>query len=417
MKYLNKLLFIFFLFPLISAAQSNYRPGYVVNIKGDTIRGFIDYQAWDANPTAISFKSAISDRDKKTYTLNDISLFNVTGLATYKKYTCNISTDQTNTDHLGEGRDTSFKTETVLLKVLQQGKNLTLYSYADDVKPRFYIGEAPDYTPTELAFRLYYDLAAEHGARIVNENTYQKQLFALANKYNVMDNKLTGLFQNTNYDSHDLLAIVSSINNISKAEFEKKYAEHTKIRWYLTAALDISTTSSSAGSPYLVGGGVASTSYQPAVALGIDLIPDPVGGRVEFKADLSVHPTQFNALYPLKVVPYGEVQASYDQFSVFFTLQALFNIYSQPDFSFYLGAGAAITYSSFSNVKNPFGAGNSYEFNAFDNAFVLKAGFRIHQNYEICFDYFLPSYTTTAGGYFGLSSSIKEVGISYFFGK
>ena len=59
MKHFNKLLLSLFLLPFFSVAQSNYKPGYVVTSKGDTIHGFIDLQAWDSNPTAISFKPAM----------------------------------------------------------------------------------------------------------------------------------------------------------------------------------------------------------------------------------------------------------------------------------------------------------------------------------------------------------------------
>src|ERR1700751_294703 len=99
MKLFPKLLSAFFLLPLFSVAQSNYKPGYVVTLAGDTVKGFIDYRAWDSNPTDIYFKSAITDRDQKTYRLSTISYFNIDRVVAYKKYTVNISTDATNIAH------------------------------------------------------------------------------------------------------------------------------------------------------------------------------------------------------------------------------------------------------------------------------------------------------------------------------
>src|SRR5471030_3192533 len=159
MKLLTRLLPVFFLLPLFSLAQSNYRAGYVVTTSGDTVRGFIDFRNWGANPDEISFKRSIADGTKKTYGLNDITFFSIDGFTAYKKYTCKISMDITDINHIIDGRDTSFKMATVFLKVLQGGKYLALYSYADDLKNRFFIGEAPDYTPTELTYRLYYNMA------------------------------------------------------------------------------------------------------------------------------------------------------------------------------------------------------------------------------------------------------------------
>ncbi|MDP9048926.1 MAG: hypothetical protein M3N14_12380, partial [Bacteroidota bacterium] len=118
MKYIYQFL-VFFLIPFLSIAQSNYKPGYVITSKGDTLRGFINYQNWDSNPTAIAFKSAQGDRNRQTFTVNDISLFTVTGFVTFKKFVGSVSLDETNTTHLVTGKDTSSKIEAVFLRILQ----------------------------------------------------------------------------------------------------------------------------------------------------------------------------------------------------------------------------------------------------------------------------------------------------------
>jgi len=427
MKHLNKLLLVFILLPFFSTAQSNYRPGYVVTLNGDTIRGFIDYQDWDSNPTAISFKAAATDKDKKSFTLNDISLFNIDGIAAYKKYSCSISTDATNPNSVIEGRDTSFRIGTVFLKILQTGKNLTLYSYADDLKTRFYIGEAPDYTPTELVYRLYLDREATNvPGNTVNENTYQKQLFALALKYNALDDKLTAILENpvSGYEKANLLKIVSAINHISKADFEKKYAENGKFSFYVSAALDISTTSSGSGSSYSTAGGGSSTSYAPGIGVGVNLVPDPASDKEEFRIELSVVPSSFNSLYTLKVSPYVAARASFDQLAISVAPQVLFNVYNKPNFKFYLGIGLNVSYSTFSNpyfesqasATNPYFPIEPYYFDKFNTSFLLKAGCKINKNMEVFFNYFTPA-SITGGAYFALSNSVMQVGGSYFFGK
>ena len=230
MKHLYRSL-IFFLVPLATFAQSNYRAGYVINMKGDTIRGFIDYQSWDSNPKVISFKSAISDSKPVKYSVEDISFFSIENFSSYQKCSCSITMDETNTTRLGTGRDTSYRTDIVFLKILQKGRNAALYEYADNLKKRFYIAEAPAYMPAELIYRTYYDYSAisdNHG-RNVNENTYLKQLFALANKYNVLDDRLSKTFETAGYNKDDLMEIVSKINNISKADYQNKHEAHTKL--------------------------------------------------------------------------------------------------------------------------------------------------------------------------------------------
>jgi hypothetical protein len=188
--------------------------------------------------------------------------------------------------------------------------------------------------------------------------------------------------------------------------------------------LTISNTTSTVGSSYTAGGGVPYTSYLPGAAIGIDLIPDPNGGRAEFRFDLSVNPGRFNAMYTLKVSPYGQAVASYNQLGVSFTPQALFNIYNSTDLKFYLGFGATLTYFNFSNAhfesQNPslsaYFPQEPYYFNKLDNAFLFKAGIRVHKNWEIYFNY-LTSTATTGGDYFSLDEQVSQVGFTYFFSK
>jgi hypothetical protein len=426
MKLLCKLLFIVILMPVISAAQSNYRTGYVVNAKGDTFKGFIDYQAWDSNPTSISFKSALADREKRTFSMGDMRFFSVEGIASYKKFVCMISMDVTDSRHVVEGRDTSFRIDTVFLKVLQKGKNLALYAYTDNLKTRFYIGEAPDYQPTELIYRLYLDRDATNIAgNTVNENTYQKQLFALANKYNALDDKMTSLLEDQFlvYREDDLLKIVSRINNISNAEFQTKYAGHSKLSFYGGAGLSVSNISSATGSSYTAGGGVGHTSYLPAFSVGVDLVPDPNGGRAEFRADLSVNPGKMDAKYVLTVTPHVPAEASFNQLMICFTPQAVYNLYNAPDFKFYVGVGYSLTYSSFSNAifqaqnKSDQNAGfpqENYIFQTANNAFLFKVGFRIHKSWEIYADYYTSQLQST-DAYFHFGTQNSVVGLNYFF--
>jgi len=117
-----------------------------------------------------------------------------------------------------EERDTSFKVDAVFLQLLQRGKYLGLYAYQDDIKIRYFISEAPDYTPTELVYRLYYDMEQVTllTGRTVNEDTYKKQLFALAAKYDKITDRLVADLNDAEYKDYHLVGIVSKINGITK---------------------------------------------------------------------------------------------------------------------------------------------------------------------------------------------------------
>jgi hypothetical protein len=217
MKFSLNLLLIIGLFPIYSIAQSHYKQGYLVKSNGDTIHGYIDYRAWDLNPTSIKFKLP-KEGKVETFNIYDLDSFGIDHITSYKKYTVMISMNDINPDHMTEFRDTSFRIATVFLKLLQKGENLILYSYSDGIKERFYLGETPKYEPVELIYRLYYDLNAvtlDHG-RTVNENTYMKQLYTMAMKYTNMSVSLQRDIEDADYQEYKLFKIVKKINNLSK---------------------------------------------------------------------------------------------------------------------------------------------------------------------------------------------------------
>ena len=218
MKNFIKIFLLITALPLLTVAQSNYKPGYVVKLNGDTLRGLIDYRGWDSNPDVIKFKQAQTSTVERL-TVNEINFFSLDKIGSYKKYTGTISMDNANPDNVQENRDTSFKIASVFLKVLQKGKNVALYSYSDNIKTRLFIGEQPDYQPAELVYRLYYDMEAvkifEHG-RTVNENTYMSQLYNLATKYNAVSTALQRDIEDSGYREYYVLQVVKKINKAGK---------------------------------------------------------------------------------------------------------------------------------------------------------------------------------------------------------
>jgi len=425
LKNLSGLFLSFVLLPLFSSAQTNYLPGYVVTLNGDTLKGFIDIQNWDFNPEKVSFKPTINAADSKSFSVNDINFFSVGKLVSYERYDGPVSLDVTNISHLATSRSTKFKTATVFLKILQKGKNVALFSFTDDIKTRFYIGEAPEYKPIELEFRIYDDPGAAAGthAGTVTENTYLKQLFAFANKYKALDDDLTWRFQTAGYAEPDLLLIVSRINGITKTEFERKYAGKSKLEFFAGAALNIANTSPSKYADYATSGGTGNSSFLPAVLVGANLQPNPNSAKLQLRAVLSLAPASFKSIYDLQDTRIN-VKASFDQFQVAVIPQVIYNFYTTENLKFYLGLGFALNYFTYSNVyfgnsnpaiSNAGFASNPYVFEKFDNCFQLNAGIHFHKNLEIFINY--SSNDATRGDYFDLTNKRTQFGLNYFFSK
>ncbi|HEX3386241.1 MAG TPA: hypothetical protein VHS53_13670, partial [Mucilaginibacter sp.] len=189
--YYPTLTLILFLLSFGASAQSNYKPGYVIDLKGDTIKGFIDYREWSICPDTIKFKKAATD-ESSLYGVNEIGYFNVDGVDEYRKFTVTISNSEIDPNKLEYLKDTTLRTATVFLRVLQQGGKVTLYSYTDKLKTRYYIGEGSNVTPKELIYQTYldphYDDPSNSGgrtSRTITENTFRRQLNAVALKYNM----------------------------------------------------------------------------------------------------------------------------------------------------------------------------------------------------------------------------------------
>src|SRR5579872_1673692 len=219
MRISLKIVLAVIVLPAFAWAQSNYKPGYVVTVKGDTLRGFINYRGWDLTPRVISFKNSLKENAVK-FSARDIVYFSVGKVARYQRYIGLISMDNVSEDHMIEFRDTSYRVDTVFLEVLQKGKNIALYSYSDAIKSRFFVGENPDYAPVELVYRLYYDM--DHAdfetqkGRTVNENTYMKQLFAFAVKYHADSPALMRELNYYGYKDYYLVQVVKMINEGTK---------------------------------------------------------------------------------------------------------------------------------------------------------------------------------------------------------
>lgn len=109
MKHFVKLIFLIFLFPLNSRAQSFY-PGYAVENTGDTLKGYLKFKRWENNPEGTQFKP---DARAKTINLTKSNTryfgIDVGSMVEFQRYTGPLSTDVINISELGTFRDTSYK--------------------------------------------------------------------------------------------------------------------------------------------------------------------------------------------------------------------------------------------------------------------------------------------------------------------
>jgi len=162
-KFLINALFIATLFVPAAHAQSNFLSGYVINLKGDTVFGKIDYQNWDRNPSQINFHPDNSS-ENSTYFPNDIMEFKVMD-EKYVSATVQVETSSRDIDRLSIGGVFQFKVQNVFLHTLFQGTK-NLYAFQDkSSNDHFYYKE--DTTYHLLLYKKYIDKSVEY-------NTFQE---------------------------------------------------------------------------------------------------------------------------------------------------------------------------------------------------------------------------------------------------
>jgi hypothetical protein len=417
MKYLKTLL-IFTAFPALLFAQSNYKPGYVINLRGDTLKGFIDFREWDLNPEFINFKHTISDAQSSKFGPADVSYAEVTGLAAFRTYTGSITNDSTNPDNRAGDEtapDTSMRMASIFLKVLEAGSKVTLYSFKDEYKTRYFIAETPDSKPIELIYR---------ASKLSEQNTYRKQLSAVALKFNELDDPTITQIARAEYSDDDLVKIANKVNHISTEAYKKKYYTGKSYNFFIGAGVNINNISPATDGVYYGAGGRAVTSYRPAVFFGANFFANPATRKLQFRIELSAAQSQYKSLYTSNYYPYVPTEASYDELALSATPMIIFNFYNTDNLKFFAGAGLSVTYYKFSNSylgtqkhdnsESDIAANDPYYFNTFDDTFVVRAGVQIGKRF-IIFGDLQSGVASTKGGYFELTSTCKHIGLNYLF--
>jgi len=192
-----------------------------------------------------------------------------------------------------------------------------------------------------------------------------------------------------------------------------------KIFFYGAAALNITTNTPGSTAPYAQNGGKAYTSYMPAFSFGFSAPTDPNSGKVCFRGELSVSFSKYNSQYKNQAYPYVNTRASFNEMSIGFTPQIIYNFYNAQNFKVYAGAGLNISKPSYSKVyygpQDPgayFPLNNTYDFVDFDTRVLLKGGIQVHKHFEVFFNY-LTNAETTNRGYFQLNKNTEQVGVNY----
>jgi hypothetical protein len=120
-----------------SFSQENYIPGYVIDHKGDTVSGLIDYRDWAKNPKEIIFKVDM-DSEAVTYSPLDIQEFRVEN-STYIGAVVELEASPLKTAELSTISKLDIRTDTFFLRTLINGPKSLYHLTPKGGRDQFYI--------------------------------------------------------------------------------------------------------------------------------------------------------------------------------------------------------------------------------------------------------------------------------------
>jgi hypothetical protein len=134
-RFLSVCTFLFLL--IYGYSQQNYLPGTIVRLKGDTLRGFINYQNSEKNPLNIYFKTDLN-HEPDIYSPQEVQSFRVAD-EMYISATVSLYEGFYRTQELGNSPEVLLGTGTVFLQALVRGNKSLYYLKDNEGREQFYV--------------------------------------------------------------------------------------------------------------------------------------------------------------------------------------------------------------------------------------------------------------------------------------
>lgn len=167
-----KFLVIAFLLANSIYSQSNFYKGFFISNDGIKTECFIKYTSPTSTPVVFEYKMNDGDPIQKM-NFNDFKIAEIPGITKFVKATVEMDRYTKNINFIDTNREISLKSETHLLRVLQEGV-YTLYIYEEKGLVRFFYS-GKNSVIKELLYKKYY---SDNTLTSLAENTtYKRQLW------------------------------------------------------------------------------------------------------------------------------------------------------------------------------------------------------------------------------------------------
>ncbi len=405
---------------ITSFSQKNLREGFVVLNNNDTLTGFIDYREWYRNPNSILFSQS-KESGRQWYSGKDIKCFAVNVGEMYERFYVRISMDRQSLNNIDE-KDTASKTDTVFLKVLQTGKNITLFSYSDDIKRRLYILPANETTPVELQNSEYIS-----NGNVINEMEYRSVLLDIARRFVPEYADIQALIDNQTFSEKNIMDIGYKINGINgEIAIQKEKNKLSRVAFFAGIGVNRGLITFTGDNRYA--GKTTGANYSPVVSGGADIFVNPAIGRLFLRSQLSFSSYKTEAY---TFTNYFEAKENYylkfKQKNIALHEQLNYNIYNGLHLKWFAGAGAGFNFSAYPQNEEKFIREGLSETTITTNdnylsvirKFWLNAAFRSGltlYNFDIAVEYYPKSSISQYANFSVLNSSF-QLKLNYLFGR
>jgi hypothetical protein len=215
MKKLILLLVLAFFPSINSYSQVVFENGYFIDPTNKKTDCLIENLDWKNTPLNFRYKLSGSE-DIITADLKAIKEFAITGESKYIRVPVKVDRSSKFIEEMSTEKNPIFKEETLLLKVLIEGK-ASLYIYDEGSLTRFFY-KINDGEIKQLVYKSY---LVNENSSVAKNNYFREQLFIDLK----CDNILQREYENLNYDRRSLLKLFVKYNKCSDTnftEFEKK---------------------------------------------------------------------------------------------------------------------------------------------------------------------------------------------------
>ena len=377
MKKTLLLLVVFLALSINSYSQFVFEKAYFVNNSNERVECLIKDLDWKNNPRKFEYKLS-ENTDIQTETILNVQEFGFSNGAKYVRVTAEIDHSTDEVKNLGPERNPIFKTETVFLKSIIEGK-ASLFYYRDDLLKRFFY-KKDDAAITQLVYKRY-----RKDGDIISRNTYFKQQLLNDLKCDAMNESE---FESLKYELNSLEKIITEYNQCQNSTSQKFKQEVKRDLFNLAIrpGIDFSSLKISSGVSEIKN---VSFDKQTNFRIGVEFEYIPFYHKNNWS--IIVEPTyqsySGNKTYEVKGVNQGTLNAVLEYRSIEVPMGIRYSTHLSKSSKVFLNAQYILDFNLEASL-NYYRADGS-EFDKLDinagKSFALGAGFKFRDKYIVEF--------------------------------